>query len=257
MKLLLAIVYARGGSIFNALRIVTSNETLAGMMSYSKIKQRITELFLKPGKGEKRFKCIRKICSKRWFDRITLLATIVLAYTSMEGLGVARKGLKDAKEVFETDSRAWVAPVAVGFDGQLTNGYPITVAITFENVGKTPATDVHYRFTKKVVPNSAREEEEIAITDVEESYVCKDILPAKQAPVVYPGGKGTVYTETLNPNTDEYKQFMAGGQTLIIRMCVVYNSLGKVRHSAFCNYYTPNVSPENNFNKCTKGNYAD
>jgi len=164
-----------------------------------------------------------------------------MAYTSIDGL--------------KEDSRAWVAPVEPGFISPLVNGNPIEFFIRFDNRGKSPATDVHYQYDKttKFIDNNSLIENILSA-----KIVCEGVTTAEEGDVIYQGINKEAFKLTTSTDSKDYIQFMAGQKTLLIQMCVTYNSLKETRHSAFCYYHRGGAESANaGFNKCGKGNFAD
>ena len=189
-------------------------------------------------------------------NRIIALGTLVLAT-------IGYFGLQDAHETFETGSRAWIAPIAVGLNSKPEKGKPVSFGVLYDNVGKIPATDINEYYQLHVINNSSFQTDNLADT-LNKTDFCKGIEPKQGADILYPNAGKTQSLISIQPTdlkTGEpnpfYDNFISGNYTLIVQMCIAYKTLNKSHHSAFCYFYKPGLSDDNNFNHCNAGNKAD
>jgi hypothetical protein len=173
------------------------------------------------------------------------------------------QSLEQTRTAFETGSRAWISPIAVGLRQPLENGKPISFGIWYDNVGKLPAIDLHTRYAAYSFDNDNMDNG-LAMATVDKEDMCRDVQPLPDAEVVYPNSGGVKMLISLKPpdpttgQTDPiYRSFMSGNHSFVIQICIAYRTLNRIHRSAFCYFYRPGLSEGNDFNRCDKGNKAD
>jgi hypothetical protein len=136
------------------------------------------------------------------------------------------KSLEQTRTAFETGSRAWISPIAVGLRQPLENGKPISLGIWYDNVGKLPAIDLHTRHAAYSFDNNNMGNG-LAMATVDKEDMCRDVQPLPNAEVVYPNSGGVKMLISLKPpdpttgQTDPiYSSFMSGNHSFVIQICI-------------------------------------
>jgi hypothetical protein len=204
------------------------------------------------------------------FDWVNLVV-LVLTFLAAGGAAFEAKRLadgtdqliRDAQNTFEVGSRAWISPIAVGFVGIPERGKPIEIGLRYDNVGKTPAIDLHERFLLSAPTNTAMNDGS-AMVFVDKNNVCDGVEPQKDAEVAYPSSGGANMMLSLKPTdlltgqpVPLYNEFMSGDHSLIVQYCIAYRTLTVIGKSAFCYFYKPGLTAGLDLNRCDKGNHAD
>ena len=134
-----------------------------------------------------------------------------------------------------SNQRAWLAPVAVTIKSDLETGKPFTTSIQYKNVGKEPALNLGASGQVQFVPNN---NETINNLGKQSLGMCDTNLNnTSRNQTIYPSeanGYELIATSTFDQPT---AAVLKGESVLYLQGCLVYDSMGEARKSAFCFYW--------------------
>jgi hypothetical protein len=120
-----------------------------------------------------------------WVAAFTFVLVIVAALQ----LCTLEKTDQTLNQTFLVGNRAWISPITIALTDLPVNGKPISIGLTYNNVGKLPALDLHERYTLSSVPNKAIDDG-TAMVVIDKSDICQTVEPWKDAEVAYPNSGG-------------------------------------------------------------------
>jgi hypothetical protein len=201
-----------------------------------------------------------------WFRKFGEPSTIIalLMLVAVGGLYWTTHALvTEAKSSFEEGTRAWLAPVAASLISQVENDKPINIGLQYNNVGRTPASDVNVSYQLLIFPNEAVDNGK-AMAAIASKDVCEGVEPASGSEVIYPGPGRAQLILTITPTDSKtgkriplYDNYIGGRHTLAAQFCIAYKTFGVTHKSAFCYLHRPATGAGLNFNQCSLGNHAD
>ena len=181
-----------------------------------------------------------------------------LATAAKDQADAAREGAAAARENTVAGSRAWVGPNGATVDNTPSLGNPVNFAITYQNSGRTPATNMAYTADPFVV---TVEEDKAGVTNAKlfnNLNKCLAGAISTGSQVVYPstGFASNQLTLTLDKSLVDDK--VVGGDKLIgVIGCMTYETFKTPHHSTFCFFYRAGKTKVPNLNYCPGGGYAD
>jgi hypothetical protein len=211
------------------------------------------------------------------FTGILAIATLLLAFIGFNTDATLRESATAAKDaanvakraiaITEGSERAWVGP----FNGALTSpptlSSPVRTEIRFRNTGKQPAV-VNVLSNSRLLSLTEWSDGTASnhITFYENSclaFIFDEMTQDRPFLVAYPGGQEYTSQDSSDRIVPENQRFviddnfMRGDAIFIFNGCLVYQSLGKDRHSSFCYYYRHTVSDMAHLTFCRGGQRVD
>jgi hypothetical protein len=200
-------------------------------------------------------------------NRITAVAAIVGAISSVGIIGslvIAKIAADDAHIALVAANRAWIGPVSatLGAIPSAPSAEDVTVLLPFRNTGHEPATDASIIGGSDSIAIDATYDEIHAKEQSFEDY-CFSIPGAKHMAsavsiVVFPTGTANNdYNASVRIRSDLIDWDVVYGRKYVyVHACVVYQTLGEVRHTSVC-YYAQADKTIGSLPFCDKGNRAD
>ena len=189
----------------------------------------------------------------------------------------AEAALRSA-DVAEAGARAWIAPVTFALRNLADAAEPLTVRVSYQNVGRQPARNISNWDTLDYISSTnsspvqwAEKSEWQDANRFAAKELCKRIVADKTSDL-YPSSIPTLALDVRGNNTVGFDKFPVAGSfaywvlvtqikeqhaILIAKGCFVYDTLGKTRHSAFCAFLQPSPGKKIDaweFNMCPVGN---
>jgi hypothetical protein len=171
---------------------------------------------------------------------------------------LAKDAATSTKESVIEASRAWVGPSAATINGTLSIGKDSEVVIIYQNTGRQPA--VGFSPNVRIYVETVKEDAEgLTGKRIESALVdCQLKKPSNGTQVVYPttGFGGSQIRSKFDKSMID-DDVIKGDKILIAMGCFSYETFGIAHNSAFCFFYRNGMSPGNDLNFCSTGNYAD
>ncbi len=146
-----------------------------------------------------------------------------LADAMERSVGVADSSLKQTQQAFRDDERAWLAPI----NGNVTIDeiHPLRVDVIYQNVGKTPALNVHTSLEWRNVPGNSP-------TTIKYDASQKN----GEAGTLYPNGKNTVVAKAeAIPSKEALAAIRSGKMIYYFFGSITYKDVyGREHWSHFC-----------------------
>lgn len=164
-----------------------------------------------------------------------------------------------AQQTLIASQRAWVGPVNAKVDGAVEADKPVNVVISVRNTGREPAKNFFWGTNGMIT--TPDEDTSGALGEKIMIYLQRCLAtPSKErTQVIYPStgfGSGFDFTITF-PKQDIDADVTSGNKMLIVQGCLVYDTFGKTKHSAFCYFFKSGTTKPDHLNICTGGTDAD
>jgi hypothetical protein len=201
----------------------------------------------------------KKISLERWVQIAEIASAIALTATAVfavVGAWLATVQLGEMRE----DRRAWIGPTHASTDEPNQTNVALHPTISLRNTGREPSMNTKVYFDPDPL---TVDKADPRIHDIEKEFAkkCRTEDPPLGilAIVIYPTTSDTqVYGMHYNfPREKVDEGLVNGAKIFLLRSCVVYDSLNKVRHSAFCYYYRKGETGGVDLPLCDEGNDAD
>jgi hypothetical protein len=146
------------------------------------------------------------------------------------------------RETLEANNRAWVAVITARLDNIPEAGLPISGALTYKNIGPSPALNTNYVMFLQRLPildknlgvKSPHDDVCSAVPDGNLT-----IFPGYEFGTAFPSSAETIATSAV----------IKGDEILYWRGCFVYETYQKIRHTQFC-YYLRHGEPRWYWQNC-------
>jgi type II secretory pathway pseudopilin PulG len=169
---------------------------------------------------------------------------------------IADRQLTEMKE----DRRAWVSPFAL--IPTIAANVPVTLGISVENSGQSPATSVVHKFNGQTidVPSGVRVSATWIAPQLPPNDSCTNGKIVEGTKIIYPSTV-TGYQYRLETLTDPGEMpivnaLVAGTKTLYIQGCFTYVTAVRPRYSKYCFFLIPNADGHGHwdYGYCPTGN---
>jgi hypothetical protein len=173
---------------------------------------------------------------------------------------ITKRAADDAHVALVASNRAWVGSVnAIMGPAPAAPNANIIVNMAFRNTGREPALKTSVRLESYNITVTTPIDE---IWSMEQKYAetcLRSASPRDQTFVIFPSTSGTNdYNASLIVNRDKIDwDVIYGTKYLLIQACVIYETFGKLRHSAFCYFAQAGKFGPGPLPFCDKGNEAD
>jgi hypothetical protein len=170
----------------------------------------------------------------------------------------ATKQSENSDKTLIQTQRAWVGPTDAKIEGVVEIGKQVKVIISVLNTGREPAKNFSWSVAPFTVTNDGNS---LLLSQDMNLYVAKCFATPSitQAQVLYPAvgfGSGFEFHLTI-PDTQIDASVIDGSKILIARGCIVYDTFGETKHSAFCYFYKGGgFSKPDHLNICVGGSDA-
>jgi hypothetical protein len=147
------------------------------------------------------------------------------------------RSLQDTREFAEVSQRAWIAPMAAEFSGQVVLGQPADYAILYRNTGKSPASGVVHSYDANHIPMPNLNAGEYP--KIPPNKTCASLSPESGANIIYPA-TDVDYKLYLQLRGDAINSDLNEQRSLeYIQGCFAYETMGKPHHSPWCFFLQP------------------
>jgi hypothetical protein len=176
---------------------------------------------VKPG-GEN---FLRQLRTSQWLNWITGIAAAV----ALGGLWLVHKSIVEA-------NRAWIAPGTLTLTHDAAIGQPVGVSLPWENLGRTPATEVKISIFFDVL-KSKPGHSILSVPRVTKN-TCDKYPPYLDLGVTFPT-KNASYEATTSQQFITWDAALDSGDELLrAQGCISYSTFGKTHYSWFCTAFT-------------------
>ena len=172
--------------------------------------------------------------------------------------------------------RAWISIVEITLLNTLQVSSGIALRISFQNVGKDPASKTRSRVSIQLFP--AHEVGDIVTWSNPDVNNCILGSEFTEGHVIFPSGIMGARSETVSlkfdkipfwhngqiyqipASVDMAKEMVVCSYIVFINVCMVYNSAGKRHYTRFCDYLDPVIDKPLDqwaIKECPNGNEAD
>jgi hypothetical protein len=187
-----------------------------------------------------------------WGTLLLAAATLAIAIVTCSTDATTRKALVAA-------NRAWVGPYLAQTDKSPNNiTDAMNVIVHFRNTGLEPGVKggITFEFDSMDVTDPIAH-----IRDIQEEHARTCLAkkpPIEQSRIFYPSGESANYrtAERIDPKRIDW-DVIYGKKYITIHGCVIYETFGEFRHSAFCYWFRAGITPINELPICDRGNAAD
>jgi hypothetical protein len=194
----------------------------------------------------------KKMCEKIWQGLRNTNVWLVLGTWVLAILGFI--SLRDARESVEISQRAWIAPMAANFSGQVVLGQPADYEVLYRNTGKTPAINVNHAEASNHIPMPNLDAGEYP--NIPPNKTCLGLSPESGADILYPATEGD-YRLYRQLRSDAINADLRNKKSLeYIQGCFAYETMCRRHHSPWCFFLQPiNGQPINAwpFKNCPHG----
>jgi hypothetical protein len=158
------------------------------------------------------------------------------------------------------DRRAWVSPFAL--IPTIAANVPVTLGISVENSGQSPATSVVHKFNGQTidVPSGVRVSATWIAPQLPPNDSCTNGKIVEGTKIIYPSTV-TGYQDRLETLTDPREMpivnaLVVGTKTLYIQGCFTYVTAERPRYSKYCFFLIPNADGHGHwdYGYCPTGN---
>lgn len=184
-------------------------------------------------------------------------ANQILAEAAKKQAEVAADSAQTAHDALISDQRAWVGPVNAKLDGTLKTGEAINVKVVIQNTGREPGLS----FKWDPHPFVADQNIDVNQKVVAQSEWCMKDDTLESGRVIYPtqttfGSGAYEYSAEFAPD-DINDDVLSGKNIMVVTGCIVYKTVGHIRHSSFCYFFKSGTTKPDHLNICNGGNDAD
>jgi hypothetical protein len=156
------------------------------------------------------------------------------------------------------EQRAWLGPQYARSERPPTLGKDFEVAVSYQNTGREPASDVVSEAAPFAVALDQASSATVDRRIKDAAEHCAALAPGAGTKVVYPGAAAAGDRTAISVRRDLIDwEFLYGVKILVVPGCYAYKSGGVAHHSAFCFFYQHGFSNPTSWPLCQAGNYAD
>ena len=156
------------------------------------------------------------------------------------------------------EQRAWLGPQSARSERPPILAKDFEVAVSFQNTGREPASDVVAETTPFAVALDQASSATVDRKIKDAAEHCLALAPGSGTKVVYPGATTAGERTAIAVRRELIDwDFLYGVKILVVPGCYAYKSGGATRHSAFCFFYQHGFSNPMSWPLCQAGNYAD
>jgi hypothetical protein len=156
------------------------------------------------------------------------------------------------------EQRAWLGPQSARSERPPTLGKDFEVAVSYQNTGREPASDVVNEAAPFAVALDQASSATVDRRIKDAAEHCAALAPGAGTKVVYPGASAAADRTAIAVRRELIDwDFMYGVKILVVPGCYAYQSGGTTHHSAFCFFYQHGFSNPTSWPLCQAGNYAD
>jgi hypothetical protein len=181
--------------------------------------------------------------------KILNVLTFLAALVGVIGLFFIWKNLEETHLATVYANRAWIkTDVPKGLDVRNDNSGEVSTIVTFQNVGRTPATDVvvsaeGYVMLPIVEPVGSHSGGVLDHQPFRENDICERMPNEGNAGTVWPDSSSVNFASGAN-TTPSYADIMRQPTFYVYQGCIKYNTLGETHRTKFCYFYDRGVSPD-------------
>ena len=163
--------------------------------------------------------------------------TIIIALISLFGLGISYLTLQDAQKATSLGNQAWIAPLSASFTGPVLINTPAEYEVTYDNVGRSPATDLAFDFFSGSVPMPDLERGELP--NIPMNTTCAGLNSVAGADIIYPEQEGHYEVYKQLKGSAINAALLQGKRMEYFQGCFADKTLGEVHHSPWCFFCDP------------------
>jgi hypothetical protein len=188
------------------------------------------------------------------------------ARAAKQSAEAAAENAQTAHEVYVASQRAWLSPqnAFINPDTPISKGAPLRIEVIYSNSGREPALDFNSRLEGATeLPPPHWQTGEWVDFRVRKNNTCEGLNPIENGPVIYPILSAFAPPRSIFTGINDsirLAQIATAQVVLAMQGCLVYNTYGKRRESAFCFFLAPilNINPDKwTFRDCFSGNHAN
>jgi hypothetical protein len=153
-----------------------------------------------------------------------------------EALHKTSESTDKIRELTEANNRAWLAPLPAIINQIPTVGNLAKVALTYTNVGHSPATNILLSYLFDSV--SSPPDNDMNRGDPVNEDFCKEYPPKDDAGTAYPNAGSSTYSTMSFPIRWD-SDFVQENKLLRVRFCLAYKTFEKIHYTWKCYYFIP------------------